>query len=348
MNEITKQIRVFNEGLPNRRAKMFDDVSGILNWDDIQNQAYYEVYKDMREKFWVPDEVSMQQDYSQWVNDEVTDEEKELFKNGIGVLAVLDSIATYFDKIAADYIRDSAIKANMAFIAAMETIHNESYTYTLSSLVDKETAREIFERPKNNPYVVKRNKLMMDLFDNFLKERTPENLAKGLVAMAGLEGLCFVNGFTPFYHLNRNGKMFGTGTIIQFIQRDEVKHSYFQTILTRDILTQYPEINTEEFSDFVYNFFEELVQLERDFCEDLYKDVSDIDIVEVKEYVGFRANLILDNLGLDKIFSAKKNPMDWITAFDPDNINNIKRDSFEDKELNYAKSSEETNDWDDL
>lgn len=346
--QITKQIRVFNEDLPNQAARMFDDVSGILNWDDIRNQTYYDVYKDMREKFWVPDEVSMQQDISQWVNNTIEPEEKELFKNGIGVLAVLDSIATYFDKIAADYIRDSAIKANMAFISAMETIHNESYTYTLSSLVYKDEAKEVFERPKNNKFVVKRNELMMDLFNEFLKERTPENLAKGLVAMAGLEGLCFVNGFTPFYHLNRSGKMFGTGTIIQFIQRDEVKHSYFQTVLVRDILTQYPDINTEEFSEFVYSFFDDLVKLEREFCDDLYKDVTDIDVEEIKDYVGFRANLILDNLGLDKIFSAKKNPMDWIKAFDPDNINSIKRDSFEDKELNYAKASEENNDWDDL
>lgn len=346
--KLTKQIRVFNEDLPNTRSKMFDDVSGILNWDDIKNQTYYEVYKDMTEKFWIPDEVSMQQDISQWSNGEIDHEEQELFKNGIGVLAVLDSIATYFDKIASEYIRDSAIKANMAFIGAMETIHNESYTYTLSSLVDKEEARNIFERPKNNPYVIRRNKLMMDLFNEFLEEKTPLTMAKGLIAMAGLEGLCFVNGFTPFYHLNRNGKMFGTGTIISFIQRDEVKHSYFQTVLVRDILTQYPEINTEEFSEFVYNFFEELVELEREFCVDLYKDVTDIDIEEVKEYVGFRANLILDNLGLDKIFSATKNPMDWITAYDPDNINSVKRDSFEDKEMNYAKASEELNDWDDL
>lgn len=344
MKQLTKQVRVFNEDLPNSAPKMFDDVSGILNWDDIKNQTYYEVYKDMREKFWIPDEVSMQQDVNQWVNGTIEDEEKELFKNGIGVLASLDSVATYFDKIASDYIADSAIKANMAFIAAMETIHNESYTYTLASLVDESEKAETFERPKNNPFVIRRNQLMMDYFDNFLIDRTPETFAKALVAMSGLEGLCFVNGFTPFYHLNRSGKMFGTGTIIQFIQRDEVKHSYFQTVLVRDILTQYPELNTEEFSEFVYDFFEKLVELEKEFCDDLYKDVTDIDIEEIKDYVGFRANLILDNLGLDKIFPAKKNPMQWINAFDPDNINNIKRDSFEDKELNYAKVS----DWDDL
>ena len=346
--ELTKQVRIFNEDLPNNRPKLFDEVSGILYWDDINNQAYYDIYKEMREKFWIPDEVSMAQDVQQWVNGDMTDDEKELYKNGIGVLAVLDSVATYFDKIAADYIRDSAVKANMAFIAAMETIHNESYTYTIASLVGKQEAEEVFAKPKTNPFIVERNKLMMNLFDDFLVKRDIPSFAKALVAMAGLEGLCFVNGFTPFYHLNRNNKMFGTGTIIQYIQRDEVQHSYFQTVLIRDILTQYPELNTEEFADFTYNFFRELVDLEIRFCEDLYKDTPDIDIEEVKLYVGFRANLLLDNLGLDKIFEAKKNPSPWITAFDPDNLNSIKRDFFEGKEVNYVVSSEESNNWDDL
>ena len=346
--KLTKNIRMFNEDLPNTKSKMFDDVSGILNWDDINNQTYYDIWKDMTGKFWISDEVSMSQDSNQWTNGTMSDTEKELFKNGIGVLATLDSVATYFDKIASDYIKDSAIKANMAFIGSMETIHNESYTYTLSSLVPKEEMKETFERPKHNEFLVERNKLMMELFDKFMETKEVEDFAKALIAMSGLEGLCFVNGFTPFYHFNRNNKMFGTGTIIQYIQRDEVKHSYFQTVLVRDILTQYPELNTEEFSEFVYDFFTKLVDLEQRFCVDLYKDTPDIDIEEVKEYVGFRANLLLDNLGLDKIFSAKKNPMKWITAYDPDNMNNTKTDFFEDKEGNYSKPTEEANDWDDL
>lgn len=345
--ELTKIVRVFNENLNNSAPRMFDEVSGILFWDDINNQVYYDVYKTMRDNFWVPDDVSMNQDIVHW-NTIMSDEEKELYKNGISVLAVLDSIATFFDKIASDYIRDSAIKAVMAWIASQETIHNESYTYVFSSLLPKAESLEVFERPKKNEFVIKRNKMMMELFDNFLKERTIENFVKAIVGMSGLEGLCFINGFTPFYHFNRNNKMFGTGTIIQYIQRDEVQHSYFQTVLVRDILTQYPEYNTEEFGMFVYNFFDKLVKLEKEFCEDLYKDTPDIDIEEVKEYIEFRANLLLDNLGLDKIFPPKKNPMPWITAFDPDNLNNTKRDFFEDKEINYVKPTESVNGWDEL
>lgn len=345
--ELTKIIRVLDVDKPNVAEKIFDEVSGILFWDDISNQQYYDLLKEMREVFWIPDEVSMQQDKQHWIS-KMSEEDIELFKNAIGILASLDSIATYFDKVVADYIRDSAIKAIMAFVAAMETIHNESYTYNITSFVSKEEAKEVFERPKTNPFMVRRNKIMMDLFDEFIQTKNIKTLLKGLVAMSGLEGLCFVNGFTPFYHFNREGKMFGTGTIIKYIQRDEAKHTDFQTILIRDILTQYPEENTEEFTQFVYDFFKDLVELEREFCEDIYKNHPEIDIEEIKEYIGYRANLILDKLGLTKIFDAKKNPMPWITAFDPDNSNSTKTDFFEDKENNYTKPTETTNGWDEL
>lgn len=345
--ELKKIVKVLDEEMSNRGNRIFDDVSGILFWDDIGNQAYYELIKTMREFFWIPEEVSMHGDKNQWYTNMV-DKDQELYKDGISVLASLDSIATFFDTIAAHYIKDPAVKANMAFIAGMESIHNESYTYAPSSFMTKSELLEIFERPKKNPFIVKRNRIMMDHFDNFLNEPTIENFAKSLVAMAGLEGLCFVNGFTPFYHFNRDGKMFGTGKIIQYIQRDEVQHSYFQTLLVRDILTQYPENNTEEFAQFAYDFFKDLVKHEKEFCEDLYKNHPEIDIFEVKEYIEFRANQILDNLGLDKIFAVKKNPMLWIKAFEPENANNTKTDFFEDKESNYTKPTESSNGWDDL
>lgn len=337
---------VFDVTKPNTASRIFDKQSGLLFWDDINNQAYYDLYKEMREKFWIPEEVSMAQDRTQW-DSIMSESDKELYKNGISILASLDSVATFMDKIFSDYIQDSALKANMSFISAMETIHNESYTYTFSSLISKDESLEVFERPKTNPIVIKRNELIMNQFDEFLKESTVDNFVKAVVAMSGLEGLCFVNGFTPFYHFNRDNKMFGTGTIIQYIQRDETQHTYFQTMLVRDILTQYSDvIDKNEIEKFTYDFFKELVKLEQEYCEFLYKDHKQIDMYDVRKYIEFRANLILDSLHFDKIFETKKNPMPWIDAFDSDNLNNVKTDFFEDKESNYVRP--DSNGWDEL
>lgn len=345
LKPISKVLNIF---APNRAPRIFDEQSGLVFWDDINNQAYYDLIKEMREKFWIPEEVSMAQDRVHW-NTEMTEVEKELFKNGIGILASLDSVATYFDKIASDYIQDGALKSNMAFIAAMETIHNESYTYTFSSLISKPESLEVFERPKTNPYVIRRNEFIMKNFDQFLAYPTVGSFVQSLISMSGLEGLCFVNGFTPFYHFNRDNKMFGTGTIIQYIQRDETMHTYFQTMLVRDILEQYSDVlDKKEVEKFAYEFFTQLVEYEKEYCEFLYKDYPRIDIEDVSKYIEFRANLILDLLHFDKIFETKKNPMSWIDAFDPDNLNNTKTDFFEGREKNYTRPNEVSNGWDDL
>lgn len=346
--KLTKQVRIFDERLKNSGPGIFDDQSGILFWDDISKQIYYDIYMEMRGNFWIPQEINMQGDYNHWHNGYMSEEEKQLFKDGIGVLASLDSIATQFDDVAARYVKNSAVKANLAFVAAMESIHNESYTYNMSSLETRSVILEVFEKPKTNKFILERNKFMTSYFDSFMNNPTVESFVKGIISMAGLEGVCFVNGFTPFYHFMRNNKMFGTGRIIQYIQRDEVQHSYLQTTIVRDVLTQYPEYNTAELSEWIYDFFTVLVDLEQRFCEDLYKNTYDIDIQEVLDNVEFRANLLFDQLGLDKIFKTKTNPMPWISAFDPENANNVKTDFFEDKETNYVKPSEEDNGWGDL
>lgn len=347
------KVRLFNENLPNRADRIFDDQSGILFWDDISNKAYYGIYQTLVENFWIPDEVSMAQDRSDWHN-KMSDQEKEVYKKAIGVLSVLDSIATQFDMYAFYFVKDPAIKATLANIAFMESIHNQSYTYNLTSLVPIEEAAEAFKHPKELPTMLDRNKIMMDIFDDFIEKQDNASFLKSLVAMSVLEGICFTNGFTPFYHFNRNGKMNGAGQMIRFIQRDEVQHSMFQSLLVRDIMTQYPEENTEEFSSFVYEFMQTVVSLEKAFCDDLYEGFYDIDILAVKQYVEYKANTLLDLYGFDSIFETKKNPMDWITAYSPENFNNVKSDFFEQKENNYAKvgsSKNESGDvtaWDDL
>lgn len=341
---LQKITSVFNINEPDRKVRMFDKVSGILFWDNISNEKYNEIHEEMIDKFWIPKEVSMSGDATHWIN-KMSEEEKEIFKTGIGVLATLDSVSSYFDKIASDYIHDSAIKACMAFVASMETIHNKSYTYTMSSLVSKEESMEAFERPKKMESVAKRNEVIMTVFDEFLMKPTVLNFAKSLVAMSGLEGVAFVNGFTPFYYLNDNGKMIGTGSIIQFIQRDETIHTDLQTTIVNDISEQYPEdIDREEFEAWCHNFFSILVELEQEFCRELYTDIYDIDVDEVSAFIGYRANIVLDNLKMKKIFPAKQNPMKWIEAFNPDNLNNVKTDFFEDKERNYTKTTK--NGWD--
>lgn len=296
--------------------------------------------------FGFPGEVSIVKDVSDWKN-KMSDKEKRVFKRGVGILASLDSVAEVYDYHVSQYIKDPSIKALMSMIAYNEITHNESYSYLLSSIVPDREAREIFNYPKEDKFMIKRNERIMEELNRFIDDPTITNFVKAQVANAMLEGVSFTNGFTPFYHFARNGKMFGMAEIIEYIQAEEQIHSMVQGTIVRDVLTQYPEYNQEELVNWIYDFVKEIVVHEQEYCKDLYKDIEEIDMYEVMKFIEYRANIMLDNLGLSKIFDTKKNPMAWITAFDPENRNRKKEDFFEKREKNYELTSGD-NGWDDL
>lgn len=214
---MTKQVRrIFNPEAPNL-TKMFDTHSGLLDWNQ-QLPAYYEVYRKLVGNFWIPHEVPLGQDVSDWKN-KLTDGQKSLFKRGISQLVLLDSIASAFDAELAAYVQNPAVKALLNYISSQETIHNESYSYTCISLMTQEESEAVFDSPKSDPLVIQATNAILDAFNKFVENKTPGNAAKALVAMAALEGIRFTNGFVPFYFLNRNNVMGGVGKIITFINR---------------------------------------------------------------------------------------------------------------------------------
>ena len=212
-----KHIRLFNKDAANTNASIFGEHSGLLYWDE-QDPVWYDVYSELKQNFWIPQEITLGSDSRDWRTN-MSDAEKELYKRSISQLVLLDSISTVIDGQLASYIKNPAIKAIMAYIASQESIHNESYTYIATTFLTKEEANEVFSIPKTDPLILGASELILDQFEKFVSEPTKLNMVYALVAMAALEGIRLTNGFTPFYLMNRNKKMLGTGQIIQLIQR---------------------------------------------------------------------------------------------------------------------------------
>lgn len=342
----TKFAPLFDPSKPNV-TKMLEPHSGLLFWDE-HLKVYYEQYRKLTGQFWVPQEISLQSDSADW-NKAMTEEQKELFKRAISQLVLLDTLATMADGFMANFIENTAVRTLLFYIASQESIHNESYTYICTSFMTKEEADEVFTRPKEDPRIIEATQPILDAFDEFRTNPGPATLAYSLAAMSALEGIRFTNGFTPFYYLNRNRLMQGTGSIINLINRDEAQHSYTQIAIMRDLITQYKdEIDVKALENKVYDLFKHVVKAEQELVTSMYESFTDIDVVEVHMYVEWRANMLLANMGLDKIFETKRNPMKWISVYDPENKNNQKTDFFEKRETNYTKSDVSKNRWDDL
>lgn len=338
---------IFNTKAPNKSTRIINgECSGIVNWDDIRMPHMYKLYKVLLLNYWIADEIPMSKDAQQFPL--LEPEEQRTFKINIGLLAVLDSMQTMFVGDVKRYLTDSSLEAIAAVIAQQEVVHNQSYSYVLSSLVSDQEQKEIFEYWKHDPVLLDRNTFISEIYQNFRNEQTPQTFFEALVADLILEGIFFYSTFAFFYNLARDQKMMGTSQMISYIQRDENQHCYFFAEVFKQLLTDYPELHTPENMDYVYRTINRAVELETNWAHYTLKQVRGIDLNELSDYIKYIANKRLKLMGLDKAYEGVDvNCMPWIKPFSDEALNATKTDFFEAKSRNYGKVGDD-NGFDDL
>ena len=346
VNKTLNKIKLLNPEYPNKSTGIINGkTSGLLNWNDIAYPQMYDLYQTLLSNFWKAQEINMQDDIKQW--DSLSETEKDVFLRINTQLASLDSLQTPTMSQVMDYVTDSSFKAIFAVISQQEAVHNESYSYILSSLVPLQEQNQRFNEAKDDPIVQKRNKLILDAYEQFRNEPTPIHLFKLAVNSINLEGIYFYAGFAFFYNLARRQKMLKTSTMISYIQRDEMQHAYFISQFIRILLTENPELNTEENVDYIYRTIGEAVELEKEWSRFILKDIEGIDLDEFENYVEYLANKRFRQLGLKNLYPERENPMPWIHVFSDEMINETKSDFFEQKSRTYTKVTQ-SNGFDEL
>lgn len=341
-----RKIKLLNSEYPNRSTGIINGhSSGLLNWNDIAYPQMYELYQTLLSNFWKAQEINMQDDIKQW--DSLTALEQDIFLRVNTQLACLDSLQTPTMSQVLDYVTDSSFKAIFAVISQQEAVHNESYSYILSSLIPLREQNERFNQAKEDPIVQKRNKLILDSYEKFRGNPSPQNLFELGINSIILEGIYFYAGFAFFYNLARQQKMLKTSTMISYIQRDELQHAYFISQFVRILLTENPELNSERNIQYVYDTIEAAVNLEKEWAGSILKNIKGIDLEEFARYVEYLANKRLRQLGLENLYEDHNNPMPWIHVFSDEMINETKSDFFEQKSRTYTKVTQ-SNGFDEL
>lgn len=319
--------------------------SNVLNWDDVRFRWAYPMYKNMLANFWTPFEINMSTDKKQWL--ELSEEEKETFKKIIGLLAFLDSIQTDYSAKVADYLTDSSLAALMQVLSFQEVVHNQSYSYVLSSLVEKREQDAIFEYWKHDEVLMERNEFIAQGYERFVKQKTPETFVQSLVYDIILEGLFFYVGFAFFYNLARNQKMVSTSTMINYINRDEQLHVNLFAHIFKETLAENSELHTHDTLHFVTETFREAAELEIKWGHHIIGNRFDgLIMEELEDYIKFMANKRCKQLGAEAPFSdVRHNPLKWIIAYQDVDLG--KSDFFEQKSRQYTKVSD-TNGFDEL
>jgi len=336
MNQFLTKIKLLNPEYPNKSTGIVNGKSsGILNWNDIAYPQMYDFYQTLLSNFWKAQEINMQDDIKQW--DSLSETEQDVFLRINTQLASLDSLQTPMMSQVMDYVTDSSFKAIFAVISQQEAVHNESYSYILSSLVPLHEQNERFDQAKNDPIVQRRNALILEAYENFRNHPTPVNLFQLAVNSINLEGIYFYAGFAFFYNLARRQKMLKTSTMISYIQRDEMQHAYFISQFIRILLSENPELNSKENIAYLYETINRAVELEKEWAHVILKDIEGIDLREFERYVEYLANKRFRQLGLKNLYPDQENPMPWIHVFSDEMINETKSDFFEQKSRTYTK-----------
>jgi ribonucleoside-diphosphate reductase beta chain len=336
MQEIVKR-KLYDTKAPNKSTGIINgSSSNVLNWDDVRFTWAYSLYKNMLANFWTPFEINMAGDKKQWQK-EISEEEKETFSKIIGLLAFLDSVQTDYSSRVADYLTDSSLVALMTTLSFQEVVHNQSYSYVLSSLVPKHEQDRIFEYWKHDEVLLQRNNFIAEGYKLFTSNQTATNFLKSIVYDVILEGLFFYAGFAFFYDLARQGKMTASSQMINYINRDEQLHVTLFSNIFKEVLNENPSLKTKELEQFVCYTFKEAVRLEVQWGHYIIGSKFDgIDSVDLEQYIQFIANKRLGQLGYDKLYPNAHNTLPWIKYFE--DIDNSKQDFFEGKSRQYTKT----------
>ncbi|MGN2338953.1 ribonucleotide-diphosphate reductase subunit beta [Clostridium cagae] len=335
-----KKKPLFNE-FGDRDPRLKRVINGnTTNLNDFNNMKYTwasDWYRQGMNNFWIPEEINLAQDLKDYKK--LLPEERTAYDKILSFLIFLDSIQTANLSNINSYITASEINLCLTIQSFQEAVHSQSYSYMLDSICSPEERNEILYQWKDDEILLKRNKFIGDLYNEFINNPNEYNLIKTLMANYILEGIYFYSGFMFFYNLERNGKMPGSAQEIRYINRDENTHLW----LFRNIIKELQSENPESFTADLKNELREMMRIgvgnEILWGHYVIGDKTQgINKKLIEDYIRYLGNKRLKEIDLEPLFSGdEENPATWVDVVA--NSNSVKTDFFEAKSTAYAKVS---------
>lgn len=312
------------------------------NLNDFNNMKYQWVsnwYRQAMNNFWIPEEINMSQDIKDYRV--LSKAEKTAYDKILSFLIFLDSIQTANLPNVGEYITANEVNLCLTIQAFQEAIHSQSYSYMLDTICSPEERTEILYQWKDDEHLLKRNKFIGDIYNDFQEDKSPQQLLRTMIANYILEGVYFYSGFMFFYNLGRMGKMPGSVQEIRYINRDENTHLWLFRSMVLELKKEEPELFTEEAIEEFRGMIKEGALQEIAWGEYVIgNEVEGLTVQMVSDYIKYLANRRSEDLGFGSLFEGyDKEPesMNWVSQYS--NANLIKTDFFEAKPSAYAKST---------
>lgn len=343
--EVMKKKKVFNEFGDRGTDRLINgNTTNLREWNRIKYNWARTIYRTMLNNFWIPEEISLQEDIKQFAY--LTDGERNAFDKIIAFLNFLDSIQCENLPNISRYVTAPEISSLINIQAFQEEIHAQSYSYILDTVTNPVTRDNIYDIWRDDEHLLKRNRFIADVYQGFHDDPTDKNFIRAVFANYILEGIYFYSGFSFFYTLARQGKMTATSTIFKYINRDEITHLVLFQNIFRELHAEHRELFTDELDSDLREMMKLAVEHEIAWGQYVTgNQILGLNHELIDQYIKYLSNQRLLAIGLEVLYpEITKHPMEWIESFS--NINNTKTDFFEAKVTNYTKAA--VFDFDDL
>jgi len=287
----------------------------------IEYPEVWKMYKAHLAAFWTAEEIDLSKDVVDWAK--LSNDEKHFISMILAFFAGSDGIV--LENLVERFMTDidiPEVRAFYGFQIAAETIHSETYSLMIETLISDNSKSVLFDAINNfeciNKKAVWATKWIADKNSSF---------AKRLVAFAAVEGIFFSGAFCSIYWLKKRGLMPGLSLSNEFISRDEALHTEFAVLI-------YNTFSEKLSTDTITDIITEAVSIEKEFIiESLPCNLIGMNSNSMSDYIEFVADRLLVQLGCSKVYN-KKNPFVFMEMISMEGKTNF----FEKRVSEYSKA----------
>ena len=288
----------------------------------IQYPEVWKMYKKHLAAFWTAEEIDLAKDVVDW--EKLSEDEKHFISMVLAFFAGSDGIV--LENLVERFMSDidiPEVRSFYAFQTAAETIHSETYSLLIETLIQDYSKKSILFDAINNFECI--NKKAVWATKWIADEKS--DFAERLIAFAAVEGIFFSGAFCSIFWLKKRGLMPGLCLSNEFISRDEGLHTEF-------VILVYHQFANKLDSSKIVEIITEAVSIEKEFIlEALPCNLIGMNSRSMSDYIEFVADRLLVQLGCTKVYN-KKNPFVFMEMISMEGKTNF----FEKRVSEYSKA----------
>ena len=277
-----------------------------FNYKPFEYPEIEELGSKLTDTFWTHKELTFEGDKIDFHN--LNDIEKEIVLRTLTLIATIEVKVKDFWGQLGNHFPKPEIKELGAIASESEVRHTKSYDKLLSVL-DME---EYYNKALKNDFILGR----FNYLDKYLKlsSHNSDNskyLLKLILFSVLIENVSLFSQFaTIMYFYKHNGIMKDIRNIVKWTSIDEQLHFNIGVLLTNILRKEFPEMFTSDLEEVVHKACLKAIKYESKLLEWVFEkgELQKMSRENLEDYMKFRVNESLDQLGFKKLFENQKSP----------------------------------------